>query len=230
MNDLCFSLSSFHTSIRCVFSSPGSCATVLTRQSVSLPHMFSSVSPSSIALMMKAEGVILPVFEVVDAVETIVLMSSDKCPLIARWIHAGYFRDIPSSVATATNSWDMPLNKARPALVPHQRVDFIPLTLLPEGTCIFYQRRLTTSHCALLAGEGEMVVARNVIPLTVLMPYHHYTVLTRSEEAVRLVGPPVFILHRPAISPAEVAVKHLIIQADPLVVLSKTVDKLLLLM
>lgn len=48
--------------------------------------------------------------------------------------------------------------------------------------------------CSLLAGEGEVVVAWNIIPLAVLMPYHHHTVLTRSEEAVRLVGPPVFIL------------------------------------
>lgn len=48
--------------------------------------------------------------------------------------------------------------------------------------------------CALLAGEGEVVVAWNIIPLAVLMPYHYNTILTRSEEAVRLVGSPVFIL------------------------------------
>ena len=48
--------------------------------------------------------------------------------------------------------------------------------------------------CALLAGVGEVVVARNVVPLAVLMPDHHYAVLARGEEAVGLVRPPVFIL------------------------------------
>lgn len=55
-----------------------------TWQSLSLPLMFSPVSPSPVALMVKAEGVLLPSLEIVDAVETIVLMSSDKSPLIAR--------------------------------------------------------------------------------------------------------------------------------------------------
>lgn len=48
--------------------------------------------------------------------------------------------------------------------------------------------------CALLAGEGEVVVAGYVIPLTVLMPDHYHTVFTRREETVRLVWSPVFIL------------------------------------
>lgn len=33
--------------------------------------------------------------------------------------------------------------------------------------------------CAFLAGEGEMVVAGHVIPLAVLVPDHHHTVLSR---------------------------------------------------
>lgn len=47
------------------------------------PLMFYFVSPSWSELMTKVEGLILPVIEVVDAVETIVLMPSDKGPLIA---------------------------------------------------------------------------------------------------------------------------------------------------
>lgn len=39
-----------------------------------------------------------------------------------------------------------------------------------------------------------MVVARHVVPLAVLVPDHDDTVLARSEEAVRLVGPPVLVL------------------------------------
>ncbi len=46
--------------------------------------MFSPVSPCPVALLVKAEGLLWPSLEVVDAVETIVLMSSDKGPLIAR--------------------------------------------------------------------------------------------------------------------------------------------------
>lgn len=48
--------------------------------------------------------------------------------------------------------------------------------------------------CAFLAGEGEMVVAGHVIPLAVLVPDHHHTVLSRLEETVWLVGTPVLIL------------------------------------
>lgn len=48
--------------------------------------------------------------------------------------------------------------------------------------------------CALFAGKCEVIVAWDVVPLAVLVPYHHDTVLTRREEAVRLVRPPVFIL------------------------------------
>lgn len=39
-----------------------------------------------------------------------------------------------------------------------------------------------------------MVVARNVIPLAVLMPDHHHTVLPGREETVGLAGPPVFVV------------------------------------
>lgn len=62
-------------------------------------------------------------------------------------VHAADFWDIPSSIPTTTDSWDMSLNKAYTALVPHQRVDLIPFTCLPKGTCILYHRRLTTGHC-----------------------------------------------------------------------------------
>ena len=61
-------------------------------------------------------------------------------------VHAGNFRAIPSSIPTTTDSWDVPLNKACPALVPHQRVDLIPLTHLTKGTCILHQRGLVAGH------------------------------------------------------------------------------------
>ena len=50
--------------------------------------------------------------------------------------------------------------------------------------------------CAFLAGEGEVVVAGDVVPLAVLVPDHHHAVLPRGEEAVGLVGSPVLVLLR----------------------------------
>ena len=41
---------------------------------------------------------------------------------------------------------------------------------------------------------GEVVVTRYVVPLSVLVPDHHDTVLPGGEEAVRLIWPPVLIL------------------------------------
>lgn len=61
-------------------------------------------------------------------------------------IHAGDFRDIPLSAPTTTDNWDMPLNKAFPALVSDERVDLISRTLLTKSTCILHQRGLVTGH------------------------------------------------------------------------------------
>lgn len=47
---------------------------------------------------------------------------------------------------------------------------------------------------SLFASECQVVVAGHVVPLAVLVPYHHHAVLPRLEEAVRLVRPPVVIL------------------------------------
>ena len=48
--------------------------------------------------------------------------------------------------------------------------------------------------CALLAGEAQVIVAGDVVPLAVLVPDHHHAVFPRLEEAIWLVGPPVFVL------------------------------------
>ena len=44
---------------------------------------------------------------------------------------------------------------------------------------------------AALAGEGQVIVAGDIIPLAVLVPDHHHTVLSGVEVVVRLVRPPV---------------------------------------
>lgn len=61
-------------------------------------------------------------------------------------IHAGNFRDIPSPIPTTTDNWDVPLNKACLTLVPHERVDFISLTLPTKSACVLHQRGLVTGH------------------------------------------------------------------------------------
>ena len=66
--------------------------------------------------------------------------------LVVLTVIAGDFRVIPPSIPTTTDSWDVPLNEACPALVPHQRVDLIPLTLFAKGSCILHQRGLITDH------------------------------------------------------------------------------------
>lgn len=47
---------------------------------------------------------------------------------------------------------------------------------------------------SLFASECQVVIAGHVVPLAVLVPYHHHAVLPWLEEAVWLVRPPVVIL------------------------------------
>jgi len=61
-------------------------------------------------------------------------------------VHTGDFRDVPMSIPTTTDGWDVPLYKACSALVPHERVDLIPLPLFTKGSCVLHQRGLVTGH------------------------------------------------------------------------------------
>lgn len=48
--------------------------------------------------------------------------------------------------------------------------------------------------CALFTCEGQVIVAGDIIPLALLVPDHHHTVLSGGKEVVRLVGAPVLKL------------------------------------
>lgn len=48
--------------------------------------------------------------------------------------------------------------------------------------------------CSFLARERQVVVAGDVVPFALLVPDHHNAVLTRGEEVIGLVGPPVLKL------------------------------------
>lgn len=149
--------------------------------------------------------------------------------LVGRWIQACDFGLVPVAIFSASDSRNVSLDEAVLAVVPDQRVDFIARLHAAIDMGVFYDRGLTTGHSALLAGEGQVVIARHIIPLAVLMPDHHHAVLARGEEAVRLTLSPVLKLHRVSISPAEIIVKHFIIQPDPLIVMAQTIYKELLL-
>lgn len=124
----------------------------------------------------------------------------------------------------------MTLNETIFAVVSNQGVDFITWFHLSKGLGIFYNRGLAASNCSLLAGVGEVVVAGDVIPLAILMPNDHNAVFSSRKEAVWLVGSPVLILQCAAVSPAEVMFKHLVIEANPLVIMAHTIHKHLFLM
>lgn len=119
----------------------------------------------------------------------------------------------------------MTLNETIFAVVSNQGVDFITWFHFSKGLGIFYNRGLAASNCSLLAGVGEVVIAGNIIPLAILMPNDHNTVFSCRKEAVWLVGPPILILQCAAISPTEVVLKHLVIEAYPLVIMPHTIHK-----
>lgn len=150
--------------------------------------------------------------------------------LVGRWFQAHDFGLVPVAVFSASDSGNVSLDETVLAVVPNQRVDLIPRLNAAIDMGILYDRRLTAGHCALLAGEGQVIIAWHIVPLTTLVPDHHHAVLAHGEEAVRLTHSPVLKLHRVSICPAEIIVKHFIIQSNPLIVMPQTINKELLFM
>lgn len=60
-----------------------------------------------------------------------------------------------------------------------------------RGVKVPNERPQRARTCPFLAGECQVIVAGYVVPLAPLMPDHHHAVLSRLEETVRLVWPPV---------------------------------------
>lgn len=148
-------------------------------------------------------------------------------PLVCRRLKTCNFRKVPPSITSASYSWHMPLNEAIFAVVSNHGIYFISWFCLSKSLCIFNQRRLSTGNCSLFAGVCEMIVAWHIIPLPILMPNYYNTIFTSRKEAVWLVRSPVFILQRASISPAEIMLKHLIVQANPLIIMTQAVYKVL---
>lgn len=131
--------------------------------------------------------------------------------LVGSGAHAGDLRAVPLAIVTAADGGGVSLYEAVFTVVTNQSVDLITRLHRTKHTSILHYWGLAARDCALLAGEGEVVVAGYIVPLSSLVPDHHHTVLSRLEETVWLVGTPVLILHDAAVCPAEVSLKHLVV-------------------
>lgn len=145
------------------------------------------------------------------------------------YVSTFHLGSLPLSVCLTANYRWVALCKPWVALIPDDGVDRVLLPPVTEHVSVLHLRRGAAGHWAFLAGEWQVVVAGHVVPLAALLPDHHHTVFSGFKVTIRLVWPPVFILQWSAICPAEVILYCLVVQSDPLVVLSVQVDKVLLL-
>lgn len=131
---------------------------------------------------------------------------------------AGDQRLLPLATGHTPDHRAARLDKPILAVVAHQRVGLVLQSLLPEQLGVGNVGGVATGSCqrgnaplssdgaptsavlalsgltdTLLAGVGQVVVARNVAPLAPIMPHHHCTVLPRQEVAVGLTFVPVLI-------------------------------------
>lgn len=93
---------------------------------------------------------------------------------------------------------------------------------------IFYCGWGPTQHCSFLADVRQVVVAGHVVPLAVFVGDGHHAVLAPCEEVIWLTLSPVLIHQIVAVSPLEIVLYCAVIQSNPGVVVTKTIDKVLL--
>lgn len=93
---------------------------------------------------------------------------------------------------------------------------------------VLYCRRCPTQNCAFLANIGQVVVARHVIPLSILVGDGHHTVLPACEKVIWLTLPPILIDQIVTVSPLKVILHCTIIESNPGVVMTQTINKVLL--
>lgn len=123
----------------------------------------------------------------------------------------------------------MALEETIGALVSHHGVYVIVRTLPTNHKGVVHSWRSSTQNCAFLADVGQVVVAGHVVPFAVLMGDHNHTVLSAREEIIRLVLSPVLILQVHIIGPLEVIFNHSVIQTNPCVLMTHTINEVLLL-
>lgn len=177
---------------------------------VGLPLVLIVLVVVSLVLIVELVVIIVIVLILVMIVIVGVFPRSERL-LVGSGAHAGDLRAVPLAIVTAADGGGVSLYEAVFTVVTNQSVDLITRLHRTKHTSILHYWGLAARDCALLAGEGEVVVAGYIIPLSSLVPDHHHTVLSRLEETVWLVGTPVLILHDAAVSPAEVSLKHLVV-------------------
>lgn len=84
-----------------------------------------------------------------------------------------------------------------------------------------------TQYCALLADVGKVVVARHIVPLSILVGNGHHTVLPTCKEVIRLAFPPVLVHQIITVCPLKVVLHCSVIQSNPGIVMTKTINKVL---
>lgn len=164
----------------------------------------------------------------VAAALVVLIVVVASVPVRSPGLCADDLRSLPAPVGPAAGGGDVALEEAFGALVAYDCMDVIvrPPTTYQMG--VLHSRRGPTQHCAFLADVGQVVVAGHVVPLAILMGNGHHAVLASCEEVVRLALPPVLIYQIVAVRPLKVLLHGAVIQSDPGVVVTKTVDKLLL--
>lgn len=177
---------------------------------VGLPLVLIVLVVVSLVLIVELVVIIVIVLILVMIVIVGVFPRSERL-LVGSGAHAGDLRAVPLAIVTAADGGGVSLYEAVFTVVTNQSVDLITRLHRTKHTSILHYWGLAARDCALLAGEGEVVVAGYIVPLSSLVPDHHHTVLSRLEETVWLVGTPVLILHDAAVSPAEVSLKHLVV-------------------
>lgn len=76
--------------------------------------------------------------------------------------------------------------------IGHQKsLRICPFVFIKLELCYSYCKVCT---CSFLAGIGQVIIAWNIIPLPILMPYYNNTVFSSRKETVWLVWSPVLIL------------------------------------
>lgn len=107
--------------------------------------------------------------------------------------HAGDLGGLPATILLAADQWQVALGQPLSAPVTKHCVHLIAQLWAARHLCQGQLRWGPTGHQPHLAGVGQVVVARHITPLSLIVPHHDHAVLSRQEVAVRLPGVPVLI-------------------------------------
>lgn len=85
---------------------------------------------------------------------------------------------VPLAIGPTAYSGGVSLDESLFTVITEQGIDLVARLRGSEHASIFQHRGLPARHCSLFAGESQVIVAGHVVPLSILMPDHHHTVLS----------------------------------------------------